>query len=101
MDDKAEDRFKTSDLQVPFDSTWTVRDSCELNNKDVDTVWVRRAVKTFRNVAEINLTYKNDSGANKAFTRRAFFNKSFRWFNTQYRFGERIDQKLSPWLSCK
>jgi hypothetical protein len=90
---KAEERFKTSDLLVPFDSTWTVVDSCEVN-KDGDTTWIRRAEKLFTNVNEINLTYKADSGYNRHFGRHAEFMKRFRWFNTEFRFSERIDKKM-------
>jgi hypothetical protein len=86
-------KFKLSDIQVPIDSTWTIKDSCEINVKG-DTTWVRRAVKLFKNVAEINLTYKNDSSGNKEVYRQSGFEKRFRWFNTEYRFSERIDKKL-------
>ena len=46
--------FKESVIQVPFDSTWTVKDSCEINVKG-DTTWIKRAEKLFKNVEEINL----------------------------------------------
>ena len=36
--------FKKSDIQVPFDSTWIVKDSIEINKKG-DTTWIKRAVK--------------------------------------------------------
>jgi len=88
-----ENKFKHSDLQVPFDSSWTVKDSSEVDEKG-DTTWIKRAEKTFKNVDELNLTYKNDSGANKMITRKAIFLKKFKWFNTEYRFTERIDKKL-------
>ncbi|MDO9339670.1 MAG: hypothetical protein Q7T72_03990 [Bacteroidales bacterium] len=94
IEDKVENRFKISDLQVPFDSTWTVKDSCEVSEKG-DTTWIRRAVKLFKNVDEINLGYKTDSGANKEISRRAGFKKRFKWFNTEFRFSETIDKKLS------
>ena len=67
-------RFKISDIQVPFDGSWTVRDSCEVDKKG-DTTWVRRAEKLFKSIDEINLTYKSDSGSNKKFSRHAGFNK--------------------------
>ena len=41
-------RFNISDIQVPFDSTWSVRDSIEINKKG-DTTWIKRAVKQFKN----------------------------------------------------
>ncbi|MEI8226430.1 MAG: hypothetical protein WCG82_10955 [Bacteroidota bacterium] len=86
--------FGQSDVQVPFDSTWTVRDSIEIGVKG-DTTWVKRAEKEFKNIDEINLAYKFNSGANKGISRQAGFKKSFKWFNTEYRFFERIDRQLS------
>jgi hypothetical protein len=91
---KIAERFKTADLQVPFDTTWSVTDSCQSGEKG-DTIWIRRAVKIFKNVAEINLTYENDSGANRKISRRAIFKKKFKWFNTELRFAEIIDKSLS------
>ena len=91
--DKTEDRFQFSDLQVPFDSTWTVKDSTELSEEG-DTVWIRRAEKLFKNADEINSLYKVDSGANKGASRHAGFKKRFRWFNTGFRFSEIIDKKM-------
>jgi hypothetical protein len=91
---KVENRFKMSDLQVPFDSSWTVSDSCEVN-KNADTTWVRRAEKLFKSIDDINLSYKSDSGANKEFSRQAGFKRRFKWFYTEFRFSERIDKKLS------
>ena len=32
--------FKTSDHQVPFDNTWTIRDSIEIGVKG-DTIWIK------------------------------------------------------------
>jgi hypothetical protein len=85
--------FKKSDLQVPFDSTWVVKDSCEVNAKG-DTTYIKRAEKLFKNISEINLAYKSDSGANRNVPRTTAFRKSFRWFYTAYRFSEIIDRKL-------
>jgi len=90
----SKNNFKHSDIQVPIDSTWKVTDTCEISDKG-DTLWVRSAVKLFKNVEEINLDYRNDSGANKAIYREAAFNKTFKWFNTEYRFSEKIFPKLS------
>jgi hypothetical protein len=87
-------RFKVSVIQVPFDGSWIVSDSCELDEKS-DTTWVRRAEKHFKNVDEINLTYKSDSGADRTASRHAGFEKRFKWFNTEYRFSEKIEKKLS------
>ncbi|HKK43471.1 MAG TPA: hypothetical protein VJ963_13735 [Bacteroidales bacterium] len=88
-----ENKFETSDMQVPFDSTWVIRDSVETDEKG-DTTWVKRAEKTFASAEELNLTYKNDSGANRKFLRSAHFSKRFRWFNTEYRFSEKIDRTM-------
>jgi hypothetical protein len=85
--------FSIKSLQIPFDSTWTIRDSLEINKKG-DSTWVKRAEKLFGSVDELNATYKKDSGANRAVVRHAEFRKRFRWFNTDYIFSENIDSKL-------
>jgi hypothetical protein len=85
--------FKKSDIQVPLDSTWIVKDSLEIGLKG-DTTWIKRAEKYFKNVEEINQSYKSDSGGNKGFSRQAGFQKSFKWFNTEYRFSEKLDTRL-------
>ena len=64
-------------------------------DKKGDTTWVRRAEKLFKNVNEINLAYKSDSSSNKEFSRHAEFKKKFKWFNTEFRFSEKIDKILS------
>jgi hypothetical protein len=86
-----ENKFKVS--QVPFDRTWIVKDSIEIDKKG-DTTWVKRAEKLFKNVNEINSCYLADTGINKAASRKAEFSKKFRWFNTEYRFAEKIDKKM-------
>jgi hypothetical protein len=83
--------FKITALQVPFDSTWTVKDSLEIGAKG-DTTWIKRAEKYFKNIEEINLAYRSDSGANKSYSRNAGFRKRFKWFNSEYRFSERIEK---------
>ena len=88
-----ENKFKTSTFQVPFDSTWIIKDSLELDEKG-DTTWIKRAEKLFKNVDDINLAYKNDSGANREILRHAEFKRSFKWFNTEYRFAEKIDRNM-------
>jgi len=93
LNDSAADRFKPSDLQVPFDSSWNVKDSLEINDKG-DTTWVRRAEKLFKNADEINYCYRSDTGANQGLLRTAEFKKKFRWFNTVFRFAERVDKKM-------
>jgi len=85
--------FGRSDLQVPFDSTWTIKDTIEISEKG-DTSWVKMAEKLFNNVNEINLSYLADSGANKDISRKVEFETKFKWFNTEYRFSEIIDRKL-------
>lgn len=93
-----QDEFNISDIQVPFDSTWTVRDSIELygdeDMPELDTIWVKRAEKLYRSVAELNQAYLADSGSNREAVRRAEFKKTFKWFNTEYRFAEAIDKRL-------
>lgn len=86
--------FEISNLQVPFDPTWIVKDSLEFTEEG-DTIWVKRAEKLFKNIDEINRVYRADSGANKDISRRAEFRKKFKWFNTEYRFAEIIDKKMS------
>ncbi len=86
--------FKASEIQVPFDSTWIVRDSVEINDNG-DTTWVKRAEKFFANVDDINRDYLSDSCANKITMRRAEFTRRFRWFNTVYRFAEVIENTMS------
>lgn len=88
-----ENNFRISNVQVPYDSTWTVRDSLEINGKG-DTIWVKRAEKVFKNVNELNLAYKSDSSGNRNVTRRVEYSKKFRWFQTVYRFSEKIENKM-------
>jgi hypothetical protein len=92
-ENKVKDRFKFSDLQVPYDSSWTIKNSCTINEKG-DTTWIRTAERLFTSIDEINLSYKTDSGANKEILRRAGFKKRFKWFNTEFRFSEMIDKKM-------
>ncbi len=86
--------FKLSDQQVPFDSTWVIKDTIVIGVKS-DTTWIKTAEKLFRNVEEINNSYLTNKGANKEFKRESAFNKRFRWFNTEYRFSEAIDKIMS------
>jgi hypothetical protein len=85
--------FKISNIQVPIDSSWAVKDSVEIDEKG-DTLHVRRAEKFFKSINEINAAYSSDSGSNKATSRQASFKRSFKWFNTEYRFSERIEKRL-------
>nr|MCU0363619.1 hypothetical protein [Bacteroidales bacterium] len=52
--------FKTSSLQVPVDSTWTISDSLAVGSEG-DTTFFRRAEKLFSSAEELNLAYKCDS----------------------------------------
>lgn len=88
-------RFRISELQLQYDNTWTVKDSAIARDKGGDTLWVRTAEKLFKNVEEINLVYKSDSGPDNEVKRYAEFKKSFKWFNTEYRFSEILDKKLT------
>jgi hypothetical protein len=90
----SENKFEISGIQVPLDSTWSSRDSMEINAKG-DTIWVKRAEKLFMNAADLTKAYRSDSGANREISRRAEFRKRFKWFNTEYRFAEIIDRKIS------
>lgn len=90
----SKNNFDPSMLKVPFDNTWEIKDTIKIGEKN-DTTWIKTAEKLFKNVDEINLTYKLDSGANKDISRKASFQKSFKWFNTEFRFEEKIDKKMS------
>jgi hypothetical protein len=92
--------FKISDVQVPFDSTWMVTDSIEINEKG-DTTWIKRAEKLFSNVDEINNAYKTDSSGNRKISREAAFVRKFRWFNTEFRFSERIERTIASGYPVK
>ncbi len=86
--------FNPARIQVPFDTTWVVRDSLELNDKG-DTTWVKRAEKFFCGYEEINREYLCDSGSNRKTIRRVEFSKKFRWFSNKYRFAEIIERQFS------
>lgn len=89
----SQNSFKVKDIQVPYDSTWTTRDSMEINAAG-DTTWVRRAEKLYKSAEELNRDYKADSSANRHISRRVEFGKKFRWFNTEFTYAEIIDNKL-------
>jgi hypothetical protein len=92
--------FKISNLQVPFDSTWIIKDSITIGDKK-DTTWIKTAEKLFKNVDEINKSYLSDKGGNKDIPRKASFTKKFKWFNTVYRFSESIEKKMSDGYPLK
>jgi hypothetical protein len=81
--------FNPKDYQVPFDTSWRVKDSIEISEKG-DTTWVKKAEKTFPDAASITSAYKNDTAVNSGFDRSVYFEKHFRWFNTEYRFAEKV-----------
>jgi hypothetical protein len=85
--------FTPSVLQVPFDSTWIINDTIIIGEKR-DTTWIKTAEKLFKNVDEINQSYRTDKGVNKDAPRSASFIKKFRWFNTVYRYSESVDKKM-------
>jgi hypothetical protein len=87
-------KFELADLQVPFDSTWVIKDTIVIGEKK-DTTWIKTAEKLFAGVDEINKSYLSYKGANKKITRRSSFEKKFKWFNTVFRFSESIDRKMS------
>jgi len=89
----SENNFKMSDLQIPFDDTWKIRDSLEIADNG-DTAFVKRAEKHFENVSLLNETYLRDSSGNKAVKRYAAYYRRFRWFNTEYRFEEKVGKTI-------
>lgn len=86
-------KLPDSSQQVPFDSTWSIKDTLEINEKG-DTTWIKTAIKLFKDTDEINLSYLTDSGDNKEIIRISSFTKKFKWFNTIIRFSEKVDQSL-------
>jgi hypothetical protein len=85
--------FDRSVVQVPIDSTWSMKDSISIGEKN-DTTWFKTAVKSFKNVGEINKEYLSENGANRDVHRSASFARKFRWFNTVYTFSEKIEKSL-------
>jgi hypothetical protein len=91
--------FEPSQYQVPLDSTWTLTKSFEPGEKD--TTWILTAAKDFSSVEEINLAYRADSGSNQRLMRSAEFSRSFRWFNTFYRYSEKVEKVLNTELKAE
>jgi hypothetical protein len=85
--------FKLAVLQVPFDSTWIIKDTIVIGEKN-DTTFIKTAEKQFKNVEEVNKSYLSDKGANKEIKRKALFVKKFKWFNTEYRFSELVNKTM-------
>lgn len=90
-----EEIFESSEYQVPVDSTWNIKEFMEVSDNQ-DTLWVLEAEKHFKSVNEINAGYETDSGANQHLDRRAEFSKSYRWFNTVYRYSENVKSIMDP-----
>ena len=89
-----DNNFRISNVQVPYDSTWIIRDSLEINS-DGDTTYVRRTEKLFASVDQINKDYLADSSVNRDVKRKAEFKKRFKWFNTEYLYAEVIEKTMS------
>jgi hypothetical protein len=89
----SKNKFEKKDLQLPFDSTWTIRDTCQVGPKG-DTTWIKTAEKLFQGVEEINMDYKKDTSVNGKYSRYSVFRKKFRWFFNEYRFAEIIDRRI-------
>jgi hypothetical protein len=87
-------KFELQDLQVPFDSTWVIKDTINIGDKR-DTTLIKTAEKLFKNADEISKSYLADRGGNRECSRKASFAKKFKWFNTEYRFCELIERKMS------
>ncbi len=88
-----EKNLKVSNVQLPYDSTWTIRDSVEIGPKG-DTTWVRRAEKLFKDAQAVSQEYKADSSFNRGASRSAGLRKKFSWFNTEFSYTETVFRKI-------
>ena len=79
---------------MPFDSTWTVKDSIEIDAKG-DTTWIKELKNYLKMWKRSILHIRQIQELTEIVSRHAGFSKKFRWFNTEFRFSERIDKKLS------
>lgn len=86
--------FNISAVQVPYDSTWIISDSLEISDKG-DTTYIRRAEKLFASVSDINKDYLTDSTLNKDVRRSAEFRRTFKWFNTEYRYAQIVEKTMT------
>lgn len=93
----SEREFESKKFRVPIDSTWTIEYTEELNEND-DTIWILTAEKHFASVEGINNEYNNDTGSNRSLKRSADFLKSFKWFNTVFRYSETVEKVLT--INC-
>jgi hypothetical protein len=87
------DNFSADNVQVPFDSTWNISDTIEVNEKG-DTTWIKTAEKLFSDPEEINTLYSNDQGSDRKAVRQISVSRRFRWFHTSYKFSEEIKSEL-------
>ncbi len=90
----SESEFESKNFRVPIDSTWTIEYTEELNENN-DTIWILTAEKHFARVEGINEEYNNDTGKNRSLKRKADFSKSFKWFNTVFRFSETVQKVMT------
>jgi hypothetical protein len=85
--------FPPEDYKVPVDSTWETERSIEVSDAG-DTTWILIAGKTFAGIDMINSAYNESVDVNADFSRSVTFSRRFRWFNTVYRFSERVERFL-------
>ena len=86
----SDNKFDPEDIQVPYDSTWHIRDTIEIENGK-DTIWIRTAEKGFSDADEITSLYGSGRNSNPKITRSALFLKRFRWFFSTMKFAEKVD----------
>ena len=87
------------DYRIPVDSTWSITKSIEIEKND--TFWIFTMEKDFASVEDINNSYREDSGSNKLLERSATFKKRFRWFNTVYRYSEKVNRILDVQINME
>ncbi|NOQ23874.1 MAG: hypothetical protein GQ564_00800 [Bacteroidales bacterium] len=64
---------------IPIDSTWNLIVETD-TTKNGDTIYIHKASKFFKSVAQLNLLYANDTSLHKNIERTLTLNKRFRWF---------------------
>lgn len=91
-----------ANYRVPLDSTWSFTKTFEMKGKDnKDTVWIVTAQKDFPSVEEINRDYLTDKGSNNKLKRSAEFTRHFQWFNTFYRYSEKVEKVFNTTLKAE
>ena len=88
------DELNLSDFSVPVDSTWKLQDSISISAAG-DTTWFLLAEKLFKSADEINEAYLADTGKNSNVKRIATYQRSFKWFTTEWRFTEECSKSFS------